>query len=96
MKKQERQPWLVWLSGLSADLRTTGLLVQFPVGAYAWVAGQVPSGERVRGNHTLMFLSLSSPSPPPSLKINKYINKILKTNKQKKPQKARKAEMKLA
>ena len=32
--------------------------------ARAWVAGQVPSMGRARGNHTLMFLSLS-------LKINK-------------------------
>ena len=38
------QPWLVWLSGLSASLRTKGSLVQFPVRAYAWVAGQVPVG----------------------------------------------------
>ena len=36
-------PWLVWLSGLSASLRTQGLLVQFPVREHAWVADQVPS-----------------------------------------------------
>ena len=30
--------WLVWLSGLSASLRTKGSLVQFPVRAHAWVA----------------------------------------------------------
>ena len=35
--------------------------------AHAWIAGQVPSGDHVRGNHTLMFLSLS-PSLPLSLK----------------------------
>ena len=51
--------WLVWLSGLSASLQTKGLLVQFPVRAHAWIVGQVPSGGHVRGNHTLMFLSLS-------------------------------------
>ena len=51
-------PWLVWLSGLSAGLQTKGSLVQFPVRAHAWVVGQVPSGGHVRGNHTLMFLSL--------------------------------------
>ena len=33
------QPWLVWLSGLSARLRTKGSLVRFPVRAHAWVAG---------------------------------------------------------
>ena len=37
--------------------------VQFPVRAHVWVAGQVPSRGRMRGNHTLMFLSLS-PSLP--------------------------------
>ena len=33
------------------------LLVLFPVKAHDCAAGQVPSGGRVRGNHTLMFLS---------------------------------------
>ena len=33
--------------------------VQFPVRTYAWVVGQVPGRECARGNHTLMFLSLS-------------------------------------
>ena len=65
------QPWLVWLSGLSAGLRTKGSPVQFPVRAHAWVVSQVPSRGRARCNHTLMFLSLSSPSFPLSLKINK-------------------------
>ena len=37
------QPWLVWLSGLSAGLWTKGSLVRFPVRAHAWVAGQIPS-----------------------------------------------------
>ena len=60
------QPWLVWLSGLNIK----GLPVQFPVRAHAWVAGQVPSRGRVRGNHTLVFVSLS-PSLPLCLKINK-------------------------
>ena len=50
-------PWLAWLSGLSASLKSKRLLVQFPVMAHAWVADQVPSGGRMRGNHTLMFLS---------------------------------------
>ena len=64
-------PWLVWLSGLSAGLQTKGSLVPFPVRAHAQVEGQVPSNGCVRGNHTLMFLSLFLlPSLPLSLKIN--------------------------
>ena len=34
-------PWRVWLSRLSASLRTKGSLVQFPVRAHACVVGQV-------------------------------------------------------
>ena len=67
-----QQPWLVWLSGFSAGLRTKGWWFQFPVRARAWVSGQVPSRGHMRGNHTLMFLSLSFSFPSPSLKINKY------------------------
>ena len=55
--------WLVWLSGLSAGLLTKESPVRFPVRAYAWVVGQVLSRGCMRGNHTLMFLSLS-PSLP--------------------------------
>ena len=40
-------------------LLTKALLVRFPVRAHAWVAGQALNQGRVRGNHTLMFLSLS-------------------------------------
>ena len=57
------QPCLVWLSGLSAGLQTKGSPVQFPFGAHAWVAGQVPSRGCVRGNHTVMFFSLSFSLP---------------------------------
>ena len=57
--KNNLEPWLVWLSGLSASLQTKGSPARFPVRAYAWVASQVPSGGCVRGNHTLLFLSLS-------------------------------------
>ena len=53
------KPWLVWLSGLSASLQTKGSQVRFPVRAHAWVVGQVPSSRHMRGNHTLMFFSLS-------------------------------------
>ena len=61
----------MWLIGLSAGLRTKGSLVQFPVRAHAWVAGQVPSwGMQEATTHLYFFLSLS-PSLPLSLKINK-------------------------
>ena len=52
-------PWLMWLSVLSNSQQTKGSPVQFPVRAHAWVMGQVSSRGRLRGNHTLMFLSLS-------------------------------------
>ena len=70
VSRMETDPWLVWLSGLSASLQTKGLLVQFPVRPHAWVAGQVPSRVCERGNHTLMFLSFSF-SFPSSLSKNK-------------------------
>ena len=50
-------------------LPTKGSLVPFPVRAHAWVGGQVPSEGHTTGNHTMMFLSLSSSLPSP-LKIN--------------------------
>ena len=56
-------PQLVWLSGLSTGLRTKGSPVRFPVRAHAWVSGQVPSRGPARGNHALMFLSLSFSLP---------------------------------
>ena len=62
-KRLTKPPWLVWLSGLSASLQTKTLLVQFPVREHAWVVGQVPSVGYERGNHTLMFLSLSFSLP---------------------------------
>ena len=63
--KKIRLFWLVWLSGLSTSLRTKGSLVRFPVRECAWVAGQVPSRACARGNHTLMFLTLSFSLPSP-------------------------------
>ena len=69
-------PWLVWLSGLNASLPTKGSWVQFPVMAHTWVAGQVPSRGRVRGNHTSMFLSVF-----PSLHLSLKINNIFKIKK---------------
>ena len=59
------QPWLVWLSGLSAGLPTKGLSVQFPVRAHACVGGQVPNLGCGGGGHTLLFLSLSFSFPHP-------------------------------
>ena len=49
-KKKTKQPWLVWLGGLSTSLRTKRSPARFPVRAHAWVAGQVPTWERTRGN----------------------------------------------
>ena len=57
------QPWLVWLSGLSVGLWTEKSLVPFPVMAHAWVMGQVPAEGATKGNHTMMFLSLSFSLP---------------------------------
>ena len=65
IKMHEVLAWLVWLSGLSASLQTTGSLVRCPVRAHAWVAGQVPSKGCARGNNTLMFFSLSFSLPSP-------------------------------
>ena len=62
---------LVRLSGLSVGLWTKGLLVQFPVRAHIWAAGQVPSRGRTRDNHTLTFLSLSFPSPLKTKRLKK-------------------------
>ena len=67
---RKNTPCLVWLSGLSTGLWSKGSLVQSPVRAQAWVSGPVPSRGCTRGNHTLMFLSLSF-SLPSSLSNNK-------------------------
>ena len=53
-----RQPWLWWLSGLSASLHTKGSQVRFLVRAHAWVVGQVPSWGYMTDNCTFMYLSL--------------------------------------
>ena len=47
---QSTEPWLVWLSGLSAGLQTKRLPAQFPIGAQAWVAGRVPSWAGTRSS----------------------------------------------
>ena len=60
---------MLFLAGIAQwiepRLRTRESLVRFPVRAHAWVVGQVPSGGHVKGNHTLMFLSLSFSLPSP-------------------------------
>ena len=43
-KKMRREPWLVWLNGLSAGLQIKGSLVQSPARPQAWAVGQVSSG----------------------------------------------------
>ena len=51
-----------WIECQPANQRVAGLI---PSQAHAWVVGQVPNGGHVRGNHTLMFLSLSFSLPSP-------------------------------
>ena len=71
-QKFTRSPWLVWPSGTSASLQIKDLPVQFPVRACACIASQVSSRGHMRGNHTLMFLSLSF-SLPSSHSLSKNI-----------------------
>ena len=70
--KENVLPWLVWLSRLSAGLRTKRSPVLFPVRAHAWVAGQVsPVGSAQEATTYGCFSLYLSPSLPFSLKINK-------------------------
>ena len=71
LKESHNVPWLVWLSGLRANLWTKESLVRFPVRAHAWVVRQVPGGGACE-MQSLMFLSLSFSF---SLKINKIFKK---------------------
>ena len=64
----------MWLSGLSAQLRSKGSLVGFPVRAHAWVAGRVPRRGAREAPH-IGFLSLSFSLPSPFIKINKILKK---------------------
>ena len=50
-----------WIEGRPANHR--GSLVQSPVRAHAWIAGQVPIRGHATGNHTLKFLSISLSLP---------------------------------
>ena len=65
-KISEKEPWLVWLSGLSTSLRIKGLPVPFPVRAHAWDAGEATT------------YWCFSPSLSPSLPLCLKVNKILK------------------
>ena len=53
----------LWPSGLSTSLGTQTSKAGFLVGAYAWVADQVPSWRHARGNR-LVFLCLFLPPFP--------------------------------
>ena len=56
----------MWLSGLSAGLRTKGSLVPFPIRAHAWVVCWVPSGGASdRQPHIDVSLPLFLPPFPP-------------------------------
>ena len=70
------EPWLVWLSELSAGLQTERSPVQFPVPAHAWVTGLVPVWRHAKGNQSmyLSYINVSLPLFLP-LKIN---NKFFK------------------
>ena len=66
-----------WIEHGSVNQRSP---VRFPVRAHAWVAGHVPIRGRVRGNPTLMFLSLSFSFPSP-LSKNKERKSLKKKRK---------------
>ena len=57
------EPWLVWLSGVSAGLQTQRSLVQFPVRAHAWVVGRVPIWGHARDNQLMLSLTHQCFSP---------------------------------
>ena len=56
---------------LSTSLWSKGSPVWFPLRSHAWVVDQAPSRACVRGNHTLMFFSLSFSLPSRVSKINR-------------------------
>ena len=72
----------MWLGGLSTGLRGKGSPVRFPVRAQAWVAGEVPSEGRMRGNHAWMFLSLTFSLPSPLSKRGGLGIKTIKIGKE--------------
>ena len=82
LKILREEPWLLWLSGLSAGLWTKRSLVWFPVRARALVVGQVPSLRHARGNWSmnLSHIDISLPLflPPFPLSKNKWIKSLKK------------------
>ena len=62
--------WCGSVDWVLANPALKGSLVGFPVWAHAWVEGQIPSRGHSRGNHTLVFLSLSFSLPSPLSKNN--------------------------
>ena len=62
-----------WTEHQPANQRVTGWIPSLQAGA--WVVGQVPSRGRVRGNHALMFLSLSFSLPSPLSKTKNLYKK---------------------
>ena len=81
--KVDLQPWLVWLSGLSARVETKGLEFDSQSGhiPVRFDSGQDRSSGCTRGHDTLMFLSPSLPLP---VKTNKYDLKTKKKDIKKK------------
>ena len=69
--RKNKQPWLVWLSGLSAWLRTKGLPVPLPVRAHAWVAARSPAGGVWEATTHWCFSPCLPPCFPLCLKTNK-------------------------
>ena len=73
-------PWLVWLSWLGVIPQSEGLLVWFPLRAYAYIVGLLPGWgvcERQPIDVSLLYRGFSpSLSPPfPFWRINKWIFK---------------------
>ena len=68
MAKVSNLPWLAWLSGLSIIPQTKRSLVHSQSGHTPGLRAESPVGGCVRGNHTLMFLSLSFSLPSPLCK----------------------------
>ena len=63
LKNLWTEPWLVWLSGLSAGLWTKGSWFDSRSGHGPALQARSPVWVCAKGNHTLMFLSLSFSFP---------------------------------
>ena len=70
MTQKEREPWLVWLSGLSMGCKSKGRQFYLQSGHMPGFQGSSPvGGAREATTHRCFSPSLS---PSPSLEINKY------------------------